>query len=206
MFVVCFPLCVFVCCSSCVVRCLLRVCLFSLSFLVVCWLLLVIGVCCVGSRCSLFVDCGLLVVAGWWLFVVLCLSVDDLCLCVVCRLMVVCGLLVVCFVLCVALCSLLVVACCAVFACVVYLSALVSGCLAIGVPWVLFVVCCVLRVVLLVVWLLLFVDCRMLCVDRFHCVRLLFAGRRVSFIVCCLMFVGSVFVCPCSLVVDCHVL
>ena len=49
-----------------------------------------------------------------------CLSVEYVCLFVVCRLMVVCGLLfVVGVVLCVAWCSLLGVACCVVFVCVV---------------------------------------------------------------------------------------
>ena len=78
-----------------------------LFFLQTCLLVigLVIGVCCVGSRCSLCVACCLLFVVCWWLFVVVCLPVDELCVFVVCRLMVVRGsLLVVCVVLCVVWC------------------------------------------------------------------------------------------------------
>ena len=90
------------------------------------------------------------------------------------------------------------------YVCVVCLSALVSGCLEIGVSWVLFVVCCLLGAVLLVV-LLLFVDCRVLCVDRFNCLRSVFVGCCVSLLVSCLMFVGLGFVWCYSLIVVCHV-
>ena len=50
------------------------------------------------------------------------------------------------------------------------------------------------------------VDCHMLCVDRFTCLRSLFVACCVSLLVCCLMFVG-VGVCL-LLFVDCvcHVL
>ena len=57
-----------------------------------------------------------------------------------------------------------------------------------------------------VVWLLLFVVCRMSCVDRFNRMRSLFVGRCVSILVCGLMFVVLFFACCCSLMVVCHVL